>query len=209
MRIRAYTLAVHAGHAPCWMYDPVQKSEVLSLANCKPPIRDAAPLGEWVAAITPTRMGLRFAYLMRVDERLTRHEYWLRYRTSRLDSIYKPKSDGGWIQLENPWHFDAESFGRDMKSDWVLLSRNFFMFANSYSEREKSPRGLSIPAEYSALARGGMRSYGQFIDVPDTFLSWIAEQPRLKLGDFRVLRPTHGDGCRGNQKKAARACGCG
>jgi hypothetical protein len=57
MRIRAYTLTVHAGHAPCWMYDKRQGREVLSLANCKPLIRSVAPVGEWVAGVTSKDMG--------------------------------------------------------------------------------------------------------------------------------------------------------
>jgi hypothetical protein len=44
MRIR--TLAVHDGHAPCWMYDEIRKCEVLTLANCKPPIQDGTELDE-------------------------------------------------------------------------------------------------------------------------------------------------------------------
>jgi hypothetical protein len=49
------------------MLDKSRRSEVLSLANCKPPIRDVAKPGEWVAGVTPTRMQLRLAYVMRVD----------------------------------------------------------------------------------------------------------------------------------------------
>ncbi len=66
MKIRAYTLDVHAGHAPCWMVDKSRECEVLSLANCKPLIRDAAEPEEWIAGVTPTRMQLQLAYLMRV-----------------------------------------------------------------------------------------------------------------------------------------------
>jgi Nucleotide modification associated domain 2 len=59
MRIRAYTLTVHAGHAPCWMFDPQRGREVLSVANCKPLIRHAADVGEWVAGVTTKAMGCR------------------------------------------------------------------------------------------------------------------------------------------------------
>jgi hypothetical protein len=61
MRIPAYTLTVHAGHPSCWMFDPQQDREVLSLANCKPRMRDAAALGEWIAAVTPKANGNRLA----------------------------------------------------------------------------------------------------------------------------------------------------
>ncbi len=115
MRIRAYTLIVHAGHAPCWMFDPQQRRELLSLANCKPLIRDAALLGEWIAGVTPKAMGCRLAYLMKVGERLTRMEYWARYQRSRHDSIYKPLARGGWRQLKNPWHVDEKSERDDLR----------------------------------------------------------------------------------------------
>jgi hypothetical protein len=116
---------------------------------------------------------------------------------SRFDSIYRPKADGGWLPLKNPWHWDEESFARDLSSDWVLLSTDFYMFANSYSDRETNPRGLQLTDEYSELARGGMRGYGHFIELPDPFLPWIQIQPRLKMAEFRVLRDfgAHGCGC--------------
>ena len=211
MRIRAYTLTVHVGHAPCWMYDKDRGCEILSLANCKPMIRQAAHenagknTGEWIAGVTPTRMGLRLAYLMRVTKAIPRSTYWARYKESRFDSIYKPNGDSGWIPLENPWHTDEESFARDLSSDWVLLSTEFYVFANSYSEHDKTPHGLHLVPEYCALARGGMQGPGHFIEVPDSFLSWIKEQPRLKMSEFRVLRNVRADGC-GCCKEEEPAC---
>jgi len=194
MKIRAYTLTVHAGHAPCWMHDKSENLELLTLANCKPQIRDAASVGEWIAGVTPKAMGCRLAYLMQVGERLTRTEYWERYKQSRHDSIYKPQARGGWKQLKNPWHFDNESQKHDLSSDWVLLSTEFFVFANSY-EGEAGVRGLALPDMYSELSKEGMRAYGHFIELPDAFLPWVQEQPRLMLGDFVVLKDFGNSGC--------------
>ena len=195
MRIRAYTLDVHVGHAPCWMYDKSEDRELLTLANCKPPIRDVAPVGEWIAGVTPTRMEHRLAYLMQVKKPISRLKYWERYKDSRFDSIYRPNLNGGWKRLKNPWHSDQESFTRDLSSNRVLLSKRFYMFANSYSKYEKSPRGLKLPGRYSALARGGMRNAGHFIEMPNSFLSWIEKQPRLKLGEFQILGEFGVSGC--------------
>jgi len=89
VRIRAYTLVAHVGHAPCWMNDKSQDYELLTLSNCKPLIRNVATEGEWIAGVTPTRMGHRLAFLMQVGERITRFEYWERYSDSRFDSIYR------------------------------------------------------------------------------------------------------------------------
>lgn len=195
MRIRAYTLTVHAGHAPCWMHDRRQGQEVLSLANCKPLIRSAAPIGEWIAGITPKDMGCRLAYLMQVGERLTRTDYWARYERSRHDCIYKPLARGGWQQLNNPWHVDEKSREEDLSSDWVLLSTEFIVFANSYRDGTIEADGLCLRDEYRALSKEGMRGAGHFIDMPDTFLPWVQKQPKLRLADFVVLRDFGDKGC--------------
>jgi Nucleotide modification associated domain 2 len=197
MRVRAYTLTVHAGHAPCWTHDTQQGREVLSLANCKPQIRSAAPVGEWIAGITPKDMGCMLAYLMRVSERLTRKEYWERYERSRHDCIYKPTPRGGWQQLKNPWHVDERSKQEDLSSDWVLLSTEFMVFANSYREGTTKADGLCLRGHYPALSKEGMRGAGHFIDLPDTFLPWIDKQAKLRLDDFAVLRDFGGRGCGG------------
>ena len=195
MRIRAYTLAVHVGHAPCWMFDTQQRREVLSLANCKPRIRDAAALGDWIAGVTPKSMGCRLGYLMHVGERLTRTEYWARYQRSRHDSIYKPLAQGGWKQLKNPWHVDDESREYDLSSEWILLGTEFFVFSNSYAEGETDDRGLALPHAYSELSKEGMRGAGHFIELPDAFLPWIRKQPRLRLDNFLVLKDFGNKGC--------------
>lgn len=195
MRIRAYTLTVHVGHAPCWMFDEREGRAVLSLANCKPLIRNAAPVGEWIAGVTPKANGNGLAYLMLVGERLTRKEYWARYKRSRHDSIYAPSDDGDWKQLRNPWHVDDESRKHDLSSGWVLLSTEFFVFSNSYAEGETGDRGLGLPHAYSELSKERMRGAGHFIELPDTFLPWVQKQPRLRLDDFVVLKDFGNKGC--------------
>src|SRR6185437_1981901 len=148
------------------MNDPSQNRELLTLANCKPKIRDVAIKGEWVAGVTPKGMGYRLAYLMQVDERITRTQYWKRFEKTRMDSIYKPQNSTGWRQLKNPWHFDEQSRTHDLKSEFVLLSKNFYVFADSYVEHDRTPCGLNLPKRYSGLARGRMRNAGHFIDLP-------------------------------------------
>ena len=195
MKIRAYTLAVHVGHAPCWMYDKSQNCELLTLANCKPRIREAAVVGEWIAGITPKAMGMGMAYLMQVDERLTRREYWERFQRSRHDSIYKPLTHGRWKQLKNPWHVDDESQQHDLSSEWVLLSTKFFMYSNSYRKGEVGLNGLALPDAFSELSKERMRGAGHFIEVSDAFLPWVRKQPMLGLDDFVVLSDFGRKGC--------------
>ena len=187
MRVRAYTLNVNVGHAPCWMYDVAKGFEVLTLANCKPPVREAAECCEWIAGVTPTRMTARLAYLMRIDRRLSREDYWKEYRRRRLDSIYEPIANGGWYRHKNPWHKDQESFDRDLSSNIVLWSKRFRVFSNSYTEQNTVPQGLTIDPKYSILERGGMRGAGHFLELPDDFLAWVDVHINLNLGEFDVL----------------------
>lgn len=193
--VRAYTLNVNVGHAPCWMYDEAKRCEVLTLANCKPRIRDVADRDEWIAGVTPTRMGLRLAYLMQVNRRVLRQEYWKTYKGTRLDSIYKPRPQGGWDRFENPWHTDAESYQRDLSSNIILWSNRFYVFANSYTSQSTEPQGLRIHRKYSVLERGGMRAYGHIIELPDDFLEWIDLQTTLHLEEFQVLGKSGVGGC--------------
>lgn len=195
MIVRAYTLNVNVGHAPCWMYDKVKGFEVLTLANCKPQVRNVAKADEWIAGITPTRMGLRLAYLMQVDRCVPREEYWTEYKRTRLDSIYKPRPGGGWYRFENPWHTDAESYQRDLSSNTVLWSTRFYVFSNSYTLQSKEPQGLKIHPKYFALERGGMRASGHFVKLPDGFLEWIERQTTLDLEKFNVLGDFGFGGC--------------
>ena len=140
MKIRAYTLAVHVGHAPCWMFDTQQDREVLSLANCKPRIRDAAALGEWIAGVTPKAMGCRLAYLMQVGERLTRTEYWARYQRSRHDSIYKPLAQeaGSNSRIRGMWMMKAES---------TTFVRNGYSLAQSSLYSQTATPTVRMPHE--------------------------------------------------------------
>ena len=191
------------------MYDPNVGCEVLTLANCKPPIRTAAKKCEWIAGITPTRMTLRLAYLMQVNDKLRREQYWARYNSTRFDSIYRPRADGGWFRFKNSWHMDEESFKTDLSSDFVLRNKTFCMFANSYTDHCTEPHGLKLDQNYLALARGGMRGYGHFIELPNDFLSWIEQQPRLALKDFTVLREFVDGGCGcSDEEEAVCEAGC-
>lgn len=132
---------------------------------------------------------------MQVSERVTRAKYWARYQRSRHDSIYKPLAHGGWRQLKNPWHVDNKSEKDDLSSEWVLLSAEFFVFADSYAEGEVSDLGLTLPQAYSELSKEGMRGAGHFIELPDAFLPWVQKKPRLRLDDFVVLKDFGNEGC--------------
>jgi hypothetical protein len=195
IRIRAYTLRVNYGHAPCWEFDSSEGCEVLTIANCKWPIREKVSEGEWVAGVTPSKLGSRLAFLMKVEHKVPRAEYWKRYLRTRPDSIYEPSVQRKWRRHENPWHTNHESFKDDLKSDWVLWSKTFYFFAQSYDDYSKSPTGLRVGNKCPQLHHGGMRGYGKFVDVLPSFIDWVKEQKRMKRTAFNLLDSFENDSC--------------
>lgn len=180
MRIRIYTLNEHLNFAPH------VNDGIMSLANCMPGLRAGVRVGEWVAGITPARMGLRLAFLMRVNIVYTRVQYWRRFRDTRLDSIYVPQFDEAgafmhfYAQRQNPWH-GADRYAYDTESERIPLSGCYFNFTPGYDAWERTPQGLALPPQYEALLGKGVRGAGAFRDVPLSFLPWVTTQPTVKL----------------------------
>lgn len=180
MQIRVYTLRENTNFAPHI------SGGLMSLANCMPALRAGAKVGEWVAGITPFRMGLRLAFLMRVNIVYSRARYWQRFGASRHDSIYVPQFDeaGAFMhfyeQRQNPWH-GPDRYAYDVDVDRVLLSGCYFNFANAYDAWEESPTGLALPPQYSALLGKSIRGAGWFREVPISFLPWVTQQPTVAL----------------------------
>lgn len=192
MKVRAYTMTVNVNHAP--HVGDYEGRPLLTLANCKPGIREKAAKGEWVAAITPKKMGYRLAYLMRVDGDWTRADYWGEFEGSRLDSIYRPGRAGRFDLLDNPFH-GSEQYDTDTSCNRVLRSDEFYYFAEPYGHDDDAPTGLKLPPKYGAFRRSMRTYYGYHIEIPDDFLRWVKSQPgRLRrfsvhAGDGR--RPCH------------------
>lgn len=173
--VRIYTLAEHTNFAPH------VSGGVLSLANCMPALRAGARVGEWVAGVTPVRMGLSLAYLMRVNAVFTRAQYFQKFGRTRLDSIYKPLVKGGWHQYVNPWHGEPRR-AYDLGVDRVLLSGTFFNFSAGYDGWQTTPTGLALPTRYAALLGKSVRGAGWFRSVPFDFIPWATSQPTVSLG---------------------------
>jgi hypothetical protein len=140
MTLYSYVIARDFAFAPNPFYG------VCTLATCKPKIRAAAVIGDWILA-TGSKAKRRDGYLvyaMNVDEILTFDEYWKdpRFRQKRPllngslkqrygDNIYHRDKSGRWIQ-ENSHHSfpDGTPNPRNIKRDTstttrVLLGRKF------------------------------------------------------------------------------------
>jgi sarcosine oxidase delta subunit len=145
MRLFSYVVARDYGFAPNPFFG------FCTLATCKPKIRDAASLGDWIVGTGSCAYGLegRLVYAMRVTEVLTFDQYW---RDSRFlekrpnlrgsvkqafgDNIYHQARNGRWLQ-ENSHHSHANgcpnlsNVEHDTQTDRILLSDDFVYFGRS------------------------------------------------------------------------------
>jgi hypothetical protein len=125
-----------------------------TLATCKPQIRSAASVGDWVIGTGSASKNLsgRLVYAMQVSEKMSFDAYWAdeRFRAKVPvlnaalkhvygDNIYHRDTSGVWIQEDsrhslgsgepNPGHIRV-----DTGSDNVLVSTNFVYFGGSGPE---------------------------------------------------------------------------
>lgn len=188
IRVRAYTLADNENHAP--HVAKHGRRLLLTLANCKPGIREKAKDSEWIAAVTPVRMGYRLAFLMRVGGSWTREQYWKKFKHRRADSIYKPTVGGAFEQLNNRFH-DAGYRVRDLSCNRILWSNEFYCFAEDYRRNDTIPRGLVLPRKYNRLCRSMRTRYGYFLDMPDDFVDWVKKQPGRRKSFKYAISEVH------------------
>ncbi|HJW23502.1 MAG TPA: hypothetical protein VJ576_01280 [Rhodocyclaceae bacterium] len=123
-----------------------------SLATCKPHIRKAARIGDWVMGIGGTSLGAakrKCIFLMKVTEKNGFQNYWSDRRFSLKkplrngsrvqmlgDNIYHKGPDGSWIQ-EDSHHSNPDGTPNPVNvkrdtghSDQVLIS-NYFIYHGS------------------------------------------------------------------------------
>lgn len=151
MNYYSYVVARDYGFAP----NPF--GEYCTLATCKPKIRKAAQVGDWIIGTGSKQMklGNRLIFAMQVSEALTFDEYWISdrfaYKKPVLngsivqmfgDNIYH-HNGAGWLQ-ENSHHSNEDgsanlkNLNRDTSADRVLAATHFFYFGKACPE---------IPAE--------------------------------------------------------------
>lgn len=131
-RIYRYVVRYDTGTAPR-PFDGV-----CSLAICKPMIRAAANVGDWIIGFRSRHPG-EVLYAMQVTERLTLGDYWLDARfagrrpgqTDYPDNFYRPTDTGSLEQVANHVHGPGDA-ARDCRGKHVLLGERFWYFgANS------------------------------------------------------------------------------
>lgn len=184
MTLYSYVIARDFAFAPNPFYG------VCTLATCKPKIRAAAAIGDWVMA-TGSKANKRDGYVvyaMNVDEILTFDEYWKdpRFRQKRPllngslkqrygDNIYHRDKSGRWNQ-ENSHHSfpDGTPNRRNIKRDTstttrVLLGRKFGYWGRT---GPKVPARLREPGADICSTTQGHKS--RFDDrLVQGFVSWM------------------------------------
>jgi len=145
MRLYSYVVARDFGFAP----NPFDG--VCTLATCKPRIRQAAAIGDWIVGLASMEDSHqpRIVYVMRVDETLSYNQYWrdLRFsmkRPSRAgslkqalgDNIYHQDVNGDWSQCDSHHSLEDSSPNllniiADTQSTRVLVSERFAYWGNT------------------------------------------------------------------------------
>ena len=179
MAIFSYVITRDYGFAPNPFYS------VCTLATCKPKIRAAAKVGDWVIGFgsSATKFESKVIYLMKVDKKITFDEYWAgeAYQCKKPvmngsmkqvygDNIYH-HDKGEWIQ-ENSHHSNPDGSAnrqnlvRDTETDKVLISENYWYFGR---------KAIQIPEELHILVCKG-RGHRKFNDVilEERLLKWIS-----------------------------------
>jgi hypothetical protein len=180
MRLYSYVIVHDTGFAP----NPF--GGWCTLANCKPAIRRAAQVGDWVAGLSPRYDGNRLIYAMRVDEILSYRQYFLDerfaakipdWRNAQVvhksgDNIYEPLPNGGFRQLESMHSFGAQEDpvrkAHDLGGRNVLVSRTFHYFGS---------QAVNLPSSLDCLKVGRAHKCRFSPASISSFLDFISDKP--------------------------------
>ncbi|HEY3294099.1 MAG TPA: hypothetical protein VGL38_01535 [bacterium] len=160
----------------------------MTLATCKPKIRLAAEVGDWIAAMgwKDTSRGvdltLKVIFAMRVSEKLTLAEYADRARTQLKGKIPDMKhaderrhagdaifdfSSGRCIERPSLHSGSTDALRKDREGKYVLVSDHFYYFGS---------RPATLPYHLQEIAPSGFGRYVRSkMNAPflDTFETWI------------------------------------
>ncbi|CAM3301696.1 MULTISPECIES: hypothetical protein [Enterobacteriaceae] len=163
----AYSITRDFGFAP----NPFHG--VCTLATCKPRIRKAANIGDWILGIGGANLKSvkkKCILLMKVTEKISFNDYWEDNRFAIKkparngshvqilgDNIYHQDDNNDWIQ-EDSHHSNADgSFNmtnleRDTRTDKVLISRHFYYFGDKAVDVDLDSIGYHRIRDYLKLS---------------------------------------------------------
>lgn len=182
MSIYSYKLTVDSGFAPNPFWG------VLTLATCKPRLREKRKEGDWIAGWTSSTLcgdkvgEERLVYLMQITEKVSFADYFtderfrskipdqnsLTYVNCCGDNIYRPLVSNASVcshfnQVPNCNHGGNEK-EYDLSSLQVLVSNRFVYFGRE---------ALAIPDEFRPQVPQGQAPFGHRTDCPDRCQQFI------------------------------------
>lgn len=185
MTLFAYTVADDIGFAP----NPFHGC--CTLATCKPELRHAAKLGDWVAGVgsVPKNQGGKLVYAMRVQEKVSFDEYWKSSRFKQKQSLrsgsikqrygdnvyHRTESADEWIQEDCRHSYqdgtpNPDHVRRDTKNPEVLVSQEYVYYGAN---------AIEIPTQFRNRSEGdlfvALRSYRRNFpaELESAFISWL------------------------------------
>lgn len=185
MRLFSYKMTNDSGFAPNPFFG------VLTLATCKPRIRNSKRIGDWLAGFTSKRLcndGVgeeRLIFLMQVTGKLPTSEYFAHpdfqqkipdltrseFVYQAGDNIYRPDGDG-FVQLPNKNHAPWD-MPRDLSGRFVLTSANFYYFGAG---------AIEIPDHLRPQIPTGQSANGSKTHHPEraeAFIKFITENSKI------------------------------
>jgi hypothetical protein len=206
IRLFSYKLTNDSGFAP----NPF--GGVMTLATCKPKIREHKHPGDWIAGFTSgtlngdTAGNERLIYLMQVTDKILISDYWnnplYEYKKPLADAdkkrkfgdnIYKPLRKNAELpedfkQITNISH-QADSMMRDLSGKYVLISDKFWYFGC---------KPLEIPAGIRPEIPAGQSSHGSMthdIKRAEEFISFIQTGYKKGVHGNPLSWKSHETGC--------------
>ena len=171
-----------------------------TLATCKPAIRKAAHVNDWIFGIgSKTNMKNKLIYMMRVSSKISFEDYWntSRYEVKRAnmnsslkkmygDNIYHfDTTNDVWIQEDSHHSYasgipNPHNLKKDTKSNNVLISDKYYYFGKS---------ALDIPEEFVSTIYKSTRGFKKdlFTANIQLFIDYISSNFEAGLIDDPVL----------------------
>ncbi len=183
-----YVLKRDYGFAPNPFYG------FLTLATCKPKIRNKAQVGDFIIGNAPADLDNKLVFMAKVSKVITFNEYWnnkeyackkpiMNGSLKKLygDNIYHQLENGEWMQ-ENSHHskqdgsINTDNLTRDTgTTDRVLIADEFFYFGKSM---------INVPAEYTACIHTGRGHHNPNIEICNRLWDYLCANYEMGLIDL-------------------------
>lgn len=186
-RLFSYVVRYDSGFAPNPFFG------FCTLATCKPTIRKAAVIGDWIigtgSSAKKTNRGNRLVHAMKICDAIDFRAYWDDPRFTRKrpvrrgsrkqscgDNIYyRSADDQRWCQLDsfhtNPdGSLKAEHVNRDTGTDRILISDDYYYFGG---EGPEIPAAFQDPARYDLCRKVRQRKRLEDEDWIAEFVAWL------------------------------------